>query len=260
MTAPLLVNGIELPTRAESWRHDTVEAGERTRSQSGKALVSIDRRWNAFSGQAVSEDPDLLEALRGLLNGEGWGWRWYASGYADNKGTGPIEADDVSHYSSGGKYDGRMVVSEDAYLEYPLRLDSAKPWSISVWEKVSGAWHHWVETGGAWYYDGDAASAPAWFATEVVAAGIVGLKLVGSGEVREFSDLLVYPFELPLAWISIIANYGAPFPKPPLLTVSGTLMPNGIARTCRGEAVKGAARATGAATRLETLDFRLEED
>ena len=260
----LTLNSIAVPVSVEGWGSETTEVGQRSRSVSGKSLVTVSRVYRKYKGIAITTDAELAAALSGLINGDPIGWSFDADWYADGKGLGPtttgttptiVATDGAVSPKYGAKF---LKCPASATARWTHGLGSTK-FGASVWAYVSGAWHHYAirsdTMGTGHWYDGS------WVASTqtLLTASATHVQVGAAGAAVQFDDLLSFPFLPPTSWLIAIAAQSAAWPKPPTLTAAGDLMTYGSA-SVRGQVQRSDYTNRGALDAMQKIAFTLEED
>lgn len=260
----LTINGIEIPVAADSWAVEPVEIGERGRAADGSSLSQIVRRYYRRSGSAICTDAEQARALECLICGDGIGWSFDSDLYSDRSGLG---------YSTGGT--APTVVASDGGVSPKfgakfLKLPSggsvvwthglaAASWSACWWWWSGSAWVHMAirsDTSGSYWRDGVLTSGTPAYVT--AATGALTISQGISGVTHYLDDVVYLPYLAPASWFATWAAATSAYPKPPFLTIGGTLAAYGGA-TCRGKATRSQYTNRGALAHLQRVEFSLEE-
>jgi hypothetical protein len=260
----LTINGIEVPVGKDGFSCSLEESGARARSQSGKYLCTIQRRWHKRMGTALVTDSELAEALAGLINADGIGWSFDTDLYADGKGLGAVTTGTTptvvaSDLAPAPKYGVKLLkVPASATATWTHGL-AAAGYTVCVWSYVSGAWHHYAKRsdyGSGYWTDGVYGVG----STTIFSATANAVTLAaGGGAAQDYDDLLYFPFLVPSTWFATLFASSTAFPKPPLLTGGGDLLAYG-STTLRGVARKWSVIGRGSLNPLHKIEFELEED
>lgn len=262
MTAALTINGITAPVSVAGFKEGEIAIEDRGRALSGKALSTRRALKRTFSGELITTDATEADALRGFINGDGYGFSFAADLRDDYKGNQGFTTTHAAR-EAGGKFSaGQMTV--DSNYTTAFTFPTAWPgttWTAAFWRKetTNGTWEHWVKMYGTstLWKDGVAGtSLPAWMTFNTT-----GFTLAGhaSGN-SKYSEMLIVPHLWPSTWPAIIAARATANYKAPFVELGGTLVTPACTSNFRGQALSSSMANRGALDPLRRVDFSLEEE
>lgn len=268
----LVINGIVAPLHEGDLKSQPEQVGESGRAASG--TWRNHRRMVKLAWDLTLRHMTFVEAAAwaSVIRGEHHTFSFDSSLYS-SKGQAPTAGYTATLAGSGAKYGADCLrVPNATTISWPLGLGGNRAgdpasWTVMVWRKESGTWHHYVvNSSGQKWLDGVRADATS---TTFIAVGSAGeVTLTGVTGLTDFDDLVTFPVPLPTTWPPLLYAVGQAYPLSPRLEAYGDAIvgtslsvPLYVQGDSNGLTHRGRARFAGTLDRLAaTVQATIREE